>query len=359
VIAPARPPAAAPQTKRKLPKTTKSAILLAGLVLTLVSILVAVAVGSTSLSVAEVAESVRLAVFGGEVPAGFAKTYTVVIGLRLPRVALATVAGAALSLAGVLMQALLRNPLVSPFTLGVSPAAAFGAALAILLLSGTGAPSFLVALGALITALAVSALVLGLSRTRAASTATLLLLGVAMTQLFEALTSAVQFVADENTLQQIVRWTFGSVNEATWSDVGFVAAILALAIPVAVWNATKLNAVAFAGDDSAKSLGVHVDALRVGLITVAVLLASVVVSVCGVIGFVGLVGPHIARLIIGGDHRFLLPFSVVAGGMLLLVADTVGRTILAPAVIPVGIVVAVVGAPLFINLIISRRKAIG
>src|SRR5699024_9244864 len=148
-------------------------------------------------------------------------------------------------------------------------------------------------------------------------------------------------------------WTFGSVNDATWNDVWVVGAIVLVGLPISLWFAKDLNAVAFAGDDAAKSLGVNVTALRVGLITLAVLLASVVVSFCGVIGFVGLVGPHIARLIIGSDHRFLLPFSVLSGGLLLLVADTVGRTILAPAVIPVGIVVAFIGAPIFINLILT------
>jgi iron complex transport system permease protein len=310
--------------------------------------------------VEDVWDAVVSGVFQLPVEETFRKTFTVIFALRFPRVLLAVLAGAALATSGVVMQALLRNPLVSPFTLGVSPAAAFGAALTILVLSqrGISAPSQLVALGALVSALAVSALVLGLSKTRASSTATLLLLGIAMTQLFEALTSAVQFVADENTLQQIVRWTFGSVNEATWSDVRFLAVVLIVVLPCVVWYSPKLNAIAFTGDDGAKSLGINVDLVRTVFIVLSVALAAAVVSVCGIIGFVGLVGPHIARLVVGSDHRFLVPFAAVSGAALLLFADTVGRTLLSPSVIPVGIVVSIIGAPVFVNLIIMRRKAL-
>lgn len=347
------------RARPRAPRLSRGVLLLGGVIALALAGVACVAIGSTSLTLAETWRAVRLAITGGAVDPAFAKTYTVVIGLRLPRVMLAAVAGASLSLAGALMQALLRNPLVSPFTLGVSPAAAFGASLTIVLLGrAQQGGDALVALGALGSALLVSGLVLGISRVRAGSTATLLLLGVAMTQLFEALTSAIQFVADENTLQQIVRWTFGSVNEATWADVRFVGVVLLASLPLAIWKSTQLNAIAFAGDDAAKSLGVAVEPLRIGLIVVGVLLASVVVSACGIIGFVGLVGPHIARLLIGSDHRFLIPFSAITGALLLMVADTVGRTILAPAVVPVGIVVAIIGAPLFINLIISHRKEI-
>ncbi|MFX4292789.1 FecCD family ABC transporter permease [Streptomyces bohaiensis] len=317
-----------------------------------------VTAGTSNAGFLDVWRSIRLAVLGGTLPADFAQTYSIITNLRLPRVLLAFAAGAALSLAGVVMQGLLRNPLVSPFTLGVSPAAAFGAALAILLTGGSaGSGSWLVIGSALGAALAVSAVVLGLASAKAMSAATLLLLGIALTQLFEAMTAALQFVADENTLQAIVRWTFGSVNDANWNDVMVVGACAVLALPLLLWFARDLNAIAFAGDDAAKSLGVNVTTVRVGLIIVSVVLAAVVVSFCGVIGFVGLVGPHIARLAIGADHRYLLPFSFLTGGLLLVVADTIGRTILAPSVIPVGIVVAFIGAPIFINLILTRRAA--
>ncbi|UJP10501.1 iron ABC transporter permease [Microbacterium sp. KUDC0406] len=336
----------------------RAAALIVAVLLTVLAVGVSIVIGTAGITLADVWKSVQLSVFGGTLETEFARTFSIITELRFPRALLAFIAGAGLSLAGALMQGLLRNPLVSPFTLGVSPAAAFGAALAITISGATTLPAWVIILSALGVSLAVSAVVLGLASVKRMAVATLLLLGIAITQLFEALTAGLQFVASENTLQAIVRWTFGSVNDATWNDVQIVGAVVLVALPVALWFAKDLNAVAFAGDDAAKSLGVNVTALRVGLIGVSVLLAAVVVSFCGVIGFVGLVGPHIARLIIGSDHRYLLPFSVLTGGLLLLVADTVGRTILAPAVIPVGIVVAFIGAPIFINLILTRRSSL-
>src|SRR5699024_9435364 len=161
-------------------------------------------------------------------------------------------------------------------------------------------------------ALTVSAVLLGIATARRMAVATLLLLGIAMTQIFEALTSALQFTANENTLQAIIRWTFGSVNDAVWSDVLVVGVVTLIALPLTLLFAKDLNAIAFAGDDAASSFGVNVGPVRVGLIALAVTLAAVVVSFCGIIGFVGLVGPHIARLAIGADHRHLLPFAALS-----------------------------------------------
>ncbi|MEV6983221.1 iron ABC transporter permease [Sphaerisporangium sp. NPDC051017] len=315
-----------------------------------------VAVGSGGIAITDVARTIWIGGTGRIIPADFQRTYDIVAGLRLPRVLVAAAAGAALSLAGVVMQAILRNPLVSPFTLGVSPAAAFGAALVIVLSGGAG-NGFLATVAAFVTAAAAALVVLGLAHTKSSGqiTATVLLLGIALTQLFEAATSAMQFVADQNTLAAIVRWTFGSVNEATWGDFQAIGIVTVLSAVIIMINAKHLNAIAFAGEDAARSLGANVTLIRFGLIALSVLLAAVVVSLCGVIGFVGLVGPHIARLIIGPDHRHLVPFSIVTGALLLATADTVGRIVLAPIVVPVGIVIAVVGAPLFIYLILSRR----
>lgn len=335
----------------------KSLAVVAGAVLSLLGIAAAVVLGTAGVTIGDVAQAIWLSIFGGTLSGEMVDKYPVITELRLPRTLLAFFAGAALSLAGVLMQGLLRNPLVSPFTLGVSPAAAFGAALAITIGGASGVPTWLVITSALVVALLVSGLVLSLASARKLAVATLLLLGIAVTQLFEALTAALQFVASENTLQAIVRWTFGSVNDANWTDVWVVGALVLVTVPLTLWFAKDLNAVAFGGDDAARSFGVNVAMLRLGLIIVSVVLAAVVVSFCGIIGFVGLVGPHIARLIIGSDHRFLLPFATITGGLLLLVADTIGRTVIAPAVVPVGIVVAFIGAPIFINLILTRRTA--
>lgn len=329
------------------------------LVAVMLAIIAGAATGGEGIGVGEVLHALHLRLFGGVLENDFQRIYTVLWELRLPRVMLALVGGAALSVSGVLMQGLLRNPLVSPFTLGVSPAAAFGAALAMMAGGFAASAPWLPILSALAFALGCAALIVGLATLRAMSPAVLILLGIALTQLFTALTSALQYVADEKTLAAIVRWTFGSVNAASWSQVAIIAAVLAASLPYLLWRAKELNAIAFAGDDAARSLGVNVGALRVAMIAISVLLAAVVVAFTGVIGFVGLVGPHIARLMIGADHRYLLPFSGISGGLLLILSDLLGRTLLAPVVIPVGIVVAFIGVPIFVNLILRNRQVAG
>jgi len=281
--------------------------------------------------------------------------------LRVPRVLLALLAGAALAVAGVLFQGLLRNPLVSPYTLGIAPAAAFGAAFAILFvgprdLGSSGGVGWVV-VGALSVALLSSVVVLLLGAIKRGDPATLILLGIAVTQFFTAATSALQYTADQETLALIVQWTWGSVNGAEWFQVGVVALLVAVVFPLVQRQAGNVNAIAFAGDDAATSLGVPVARVRLGLIFTAVVITAVTIAFTGIIGFVGLVGPHIARLLIGGNHRFLLPFSMLTGGLLLVVADSVGRVALEPAVVPVGIVDALVGAPIFLYLILARRRA--
>ncbi|MEX5712372.1 iron ABC transporter permease [Parafrankia sp. FMc6] len=240
----------------------------------------------------------------------------------------------------VVLQGLLRNPMVSPFTLGISSAAAFGASLTILFGDSTGRGNLAMVGSALGMALLCSALLLGLSWFRRASPVTLILVGTALTYLFQALTSMMQYIASEHQLSEIVRWNFGSVNAATWGQVATVGLPVLAATTVLAGQAGNLNAIAFAGDDAARSLGVHVTRTRLVCSLLAVMLAAVIVSFTGVtgvigfVGFVGLVAPHIARLVIGADHRFLLPFAALAGTLLVLAADTAGRTLFAPAVIP-------------------------
>ncbi|PYF97254.1 iron complex transport system permease protein [Georgenia satyanarayanai] len=366
--APARPgartapapvqPASQPGGLRRALGNHRLLVLVVAAVVTVAVVAGSTAVGTSGVTFADAMRILWLRVAGGTIDPDFAQAYAIVADLRLPRALLALAAGAALSVAGAVMQGLLRNPLVSPFTLGVSPAAAFGASLAILLGGGGVASSNpLVILSALACAGLVTMLVLGLASARKMAVATLLLLGIAVTQLFEALTAGLQYVANENTLQAIVRWTLGSVNDASWTEVRVMGAVVVVLLPLLLWFAKDMNAIAFAGDDAARSLGVNVTVVRVGLILVSVLLASVAVSLCGVIGFVGLVGPHIARLIIGANHQYLLPMSALSGGVLLVAADTIGRTVVAPSVVPVGIVVAMLGAPVFIYLIMTRRAS--
>lgn len=315
--------------------------------------------GTSSYGIGELYRLAYANVWGIELPRDDERIANVLLYLRLPRVLLAILAGAILSLAGAAMQGLLRNPLVSPYTLGLSPAAAFGAAVAILVAQSNGTSvGITVSLSAIAFSLACSLIVLGLATAKSMNITVLILLGTALTAIFSALTSGLQYIANDEALAAITRWTFGSVNEARWTHVGVLAVTILALTPYFQLKAGEVNSLAFAGDDTAKSLGVNVNLLRISLIFLAVSGSSLVVSFIGVVGFVGLVGPHIARLIVGSDHRFLFPFSMVTGGALLLLADTVGRTILPPRVIPVGIVVALVGAPLFIYLILRKRNTL-
>lgn len=315
--------------------------------------------GTSTYSLDELYRLAQAKLFGLSLVREDERAANVLLYLRLPRVLLAILAGALLSLAGAAMQGLLRNPLVSPYTLGLSPAAAFGAALAILVAQSNGTSvGITISLSAIFFSLICSLIVLGLASAKSMNITVLILLGTALTAIFSALTSGLQYVANDEALAAITRWTFGSVNEARWTHVGVLAAVIVTLTPYFQLKAGSVNSLAFAGDDTAKSLGVNVDLLRVTLIFLAVSGSSLVVSFIGVVGFVGLVGPHIARLIVGSDHRFLFPFSMVTGGGLLLLADTVGRMILPPRVIPVGIVVALVGAPLFIYLILRKRNTL-
>lgn len=256
------------------------------------------------------------------------------------------------------MQGITRNPLVSPYTLGISPAAAFGASIAILLgwntLASTGA-WWTVAL-AFASAMSCAAAVLALASLRGVSAMVLVLAGVAFTYLFGALTAALQFFASEQQLAAIVHWTFGSLNGRTWEEVSVAGGVWLVCAPVMLAHAGALNAFSAGGDDVAASLGVAVARARIAITLAAVMCSAAIVSFTGVIGFVGLVAPHISRLLIGGDHRALLPFAALVGALLVLLADMAGRLLFAPVVVPVGIVVAFLGVPLFLHLLLTRRN---
>ncbi len=282
---------------------------------------------------------------------------TVIWHLRLPRVIMGAIAGTGLAISGTVMQGILRNPLVSPFTLGISSAAAFGASVAIMFGVGfTTSGTYLIVLNAFVFALACAILVYGISGIRGLTPETMILVGIALMYLFSALTATLQFIATEGQLQSVVHWTFGSLTRASWNGILLVSTILVIALPFLMRYAWAMNAMASGGDEVAKSLGISTSRVRIVSSLLAVLITAAIISFTGVIGFVCLVAPHIARLIIGGDHRFLIPYSGIVGGILLVAADTIGRMAFSPATIPVGIVISYLGVPLFIYLILTRRK---
>jgi iron complex transport system permease protein len=274
--------------------------------------------------------------------------------MRLPRLAIGALAGMGLALSGCVAQAVLRNPLASPFTLGISSGGAFGAALAMILWpwSAPAIPAM-----AIIFSLLTSLTALGVTRLRNATTETLVLAGVAVMFLFSALTSYIQYTAPQMELQRIVFWTFGSLAKAGWGDIAVAAAMILIPAPWVVLRSWDLNLI-LCGDETAQSLGVSVSRLKVlGIVAMSVMSAGAI-CFCGVIGFIGLVAPHMARLAVGNDHRILLPASAALGVALVILADLAGRILYAPLVIPVGIMTSFVGVPFFFWLIIrdSRRR---
>lgn len=308
-----------------------------------------IAAGAADLSVFDV-----VAVLGGD---GAVTDRTIVWRIRLPRVLSAIAAGLGLSVAGAVMQKVLNNPLGSPFTLGISQAAAFGAAIAVVILSGTGlvVSQYLIAGSAfLFSLLSAGAILLLVVYTRA-TPETMILTGIALGSLFAAGTSALQYLADPSDVSAIVFWTFGDVGRPGVPELVAMSSVAAVATAYFVYNSWDYTVLS-AGDETAAGLGVDVDRLRTSGMVVASLVTATVTAFVGIISFVGLVVPHIVRKIVGGDDRYVIPVSCVVGALLLLVSDTVARTAFDPVVLPVGILTAFLGAPLFLYLVIRGRE---
>lgn len=290
----------------------------------------------------------------------------IIWSIRLPQALAAVVAGAGLAVAGVVMQSVLRNPLGSPFTLGISHAAAFGAALSVMLLDtgamhSTGADAVVInnpyatTTAAFTASLLATFAIIAISRIRRASPEAMILAGVALGALFTAGTMFLQYFADDVQLAAMVFWTFGDTARASWPELGIMGVVTLLGLLYFLVNRWNYNAVD-AGDETATSLGVRVQRVRIlGMLT-ASLITAVIVSFLGIIGFVGLVCPHMMRRIVGDDHRFLLPASMLCGGLLLLASDTAARLMLAPHVLPVSVLTAFLGAPAFLYLIIRGYR---
>jgi iron complex transport system permease protein len=332
-------------------KRTHIRILIIGGLLALLVLLTGIAatLGSYPIGVIEVYETI----FAG--PGGNSDISTIVWDYRLPRILMGILAGAALGLAGAMMQGILRNPLASPFTLGIASAASFGASLAIVLGAGVAAGGSLIIGNAFLFTLIAAGAVYGLARFRGITPETMIMAGIAIMYLFSALTSFLQYIGDTEDVHAVVFWMFGSLGRSTWETVGVVAILVGALFPLFLLSARSINTLA-AGDEAAKSLGVPVEHIRIGGMAGASLLTAGVICFTGTIGVIGLVAPHITRMILGGDNRFLLPGTAVVGALVLLGADSIGRTIMAPQILPVGIMTAFLGVPFFIFLFLSRRR---
>ncbi len=324
----------------------------AGLGLLLVaSVVVAVTIGPAGLSPADVWASV-LAHLGIGEPTLSPLRDGIVWELRMPRVLAAAAVGAGLALCGVVMQALTRNPLADPYLLGLSSGASVGAVIVIVLGVGLLLPfaAFAGALVALVATLALANAAGALTPTRT------VLAGLAVSAVFGAITSLVIFwSATGDSYREILNWLLGSLAGADWASVALAGgAVVVIGVPLLA-SARTLDAFAF-GDTAAAALGVHVGRSRAWLLVGTALLTGALVAVSGAIGFVGLILPHAVRLLVGSRHRALLPLSALAGAIFLVWADTAARTLFDPRELPVGIVTALVGGPVFAVLMLRDRR---
>jgi len=333
--------------------------IMGGLLLLFIMLIYSISVGAVTIPPYEVLQTIM----GHSVSA---KWDLIVWNIRLPQALAAIVAGAGLSVAGVVMQSILRNPIASPFTLGISNAGAFGAAVSVVVL-GTGKVQstvadaviinnpYLTTMVAFLFCLLATGVILLISRIRGTSPEIMVLAGVALSSLFTAGTMFLQYFADDTQLAAVVFWTFGDVGRINWLELEIMTGIVLLAVIFFIANCWNYNAID-AGDETAKGLGVNVESTRLAGMVISALVSAVIVSFLGIIGFVGLVCPHMVRRVIGDDQRYLIPGSILFGGILLLASDTAARLIISPYVLPVSVLTAFMGAPTFIYLLLRGYK---
>jgi len=296
---------------------------------------------------------------------------------RVPRVVFAIIAGTGLAVAGALMQGALGNPLVSPLTLGVASGAALGAALAIFLdltfvsellsIFWTGLTAIIpivpvisfvgsdLVLNAFFFALFVVYIIIKLGSVRGVTAESYILVGIAITFIAGAIVQTMVYFATAEELSQLTHWSFGSLARVDSREVWIIGGAVIILIPKALEWSWDLNSLSIGGDEFAISTGVDPVATRKKILILSSLLTALIIAFTGMIGFVGLAAPHMSRLIIGNDYRKLIPCSAIFGALLMLIADTIGRTVIAPVVLPVGLMLSVVGGPLFIYLLLTNR----
>lgn len=283
------------------------------------------------------------------------KINLVVRNNRLPRICTAILAGGGLGLAGCILQAVLRNPLASASTLGVSQGATFGAAFAIVILGLGNASGVGISLCAFLGSIAVAIVILGLSRFRRVSPEGIVLAGVAISSMFTGATTLIQYFADEVELSTLVFWTFGDLGSTRWEDLGimgFVVAVLCVYCIIHRWDYNAL----LSGEETAISLGIRVKQLILVNILLCCLCSSVVVSHVGLISFIGLAAPHIVRMAVGNNHVYLIPGSILGGAALLLLGDLFARTVISPVILPIGAITSFLGGPLFLYLLFKGGR---
>jgi iron complex transport system permease protein len=332
-----------------------------------VASIIACGIGTVVLPPMDVLIAFGHVIFPGFIDApATANTGFIIIGYRLPRILLAILAGVSLAVAGAVMQGLLRNPLVSPFTLGLSSAASFGSAFMIVfgpIFFNTAFTGLAVVLGIKISLgtafLILSAFLFGwtsvvlvylISRTKQTSQAITILAGVVISYLFQAGLLALQYLSNDESLRDIITWLMGGMWGANWQVVVILLPIVLICFFLVERRAWDLNALS-GGDDVAKNLGIDISQFRINCLLIVSFSASACLAFTGVIGFIGLMAPHICRMIVGNDYRYLLPCSAMMGALILLISDTAARSLFSPIEIPVGVIMYILGGLFFLYLI--------
>ena len=341
----------------------KRGALLLTILAAVLAALYAVGVGSIRISMPEV---IQVLLGGGDKMA-----QTAIWNIRLPRVTAAVLVGAALASAGAVMQCVLQNPLASASTLGVSQGAAFGAAFGIVVFGGgvvnsanattaiTISNPYVITLCAFLFGSISTLVVIAISQLkRDIGPSGLVLAGVALSSLFSGASTILQYFADDTKLGAIVFWTFGNLGSTNWRELAILAVLLLASLLYFLFNRWNYNAME-SGADTAKSLGVNTRAVMLISMGISSLLTAAAVSFVGIISFVGLVAPHIMRRFVGNDYRYLVPCSAAAGALLLILADTFGRWVMAPVILPIGALTSFLGAPMFLFLLFKGGKAHG
>lgn len=312
----------------------------------LLSILLSLRAGSYNTPVTELIKGI----FGKSADK---KINLVVQNNRMPRICTAIIAGAGLGLSGCILQAILHNPLASASTLGVSQGATFGAAFAIVAMNMTGAIG--ISIYSFLGSIAVAIVILGLSRFKQVSAEGIVLAGVAISSMLSGATTLIQYFANEIQLTSLVFWTFGDLGSTGWEDLrpmGIMVLILLVYCFAHRWDYNAL----LNGEETAVSLGIHVQQLTLTNMVLCCLTCSIIVSNVGLINFIGLVAPHIVRMVVGNNHVYLIPGSVLAGAALLLLGDLIARVAIMPIILPIGAITSFLGGPLFLYLLFKGGR---
>ena len=367
-------PIQTPDTAGLFRKRTKKRLLLLGVsfLVLLFSVLLDISWGPSDLTVWDVIRTIFYPYTEAEIGGAtngltLPQVNVIVWDVRLPVAIMAVLVGAMLGVAGAEMQTILNNPLADPFTLGISSAAAFGAALAIVFqwqlipdfnffsIWDIQTGSILVTMNAFIMALVASVILYAFTKVRGVTAETMVLVGIAMMFTFNALLALMQYGASETQLSQIVFWMMGSLSRATPNKILVCLIMLGLIVPFFIRRNWALTALRM-GDDKAASLGVNIKRLRIEMLIGISLLAATAVAFVGTIAFVGLVGPHIARMIVGEDQRYFLPLSAFASGLIMSATSIISKALTPGVIYPIGIITSLIGIPFFLSLILAVRR---